>query len=293
MVKVHFMHIFIVGTTHSGSTVLYRLLAYHPEFSWLSQFSFRNGAIPNRKRIPWADFYDQLARKLSVHVWSKNTNASFLVRLFAHVVPCPNEVPEIWNYVFPGLKRRFFTDKDIPEVEQRLKQILTASHNRDNRPHFLAKVPHLAQAIPVIAQIIPTSKFIHILRDGKAVAVSPAPLFDRGSQNALDHIGKRARYWKDTILWMNGLQKELGEDRILSLKFEDLCEDVPGTMQKITDWAGMPNARCSYSRLPLSIPCNNKKRFQETHEKERELILNIIGQTLDVMGYSNKYPYDT
>ena len=62
-------------------------------------------------------------------------------------------------------------------------------------------------------------------RDGKAVAVSPSPPKPRGGKEALDHVKRRATYWKETVEWMRKMEVELGNDRVLTVRYEDLCKD--------------------------------------------------------------------
>ena len=54
--------VFVFGADHSGTTILYRMLAYHPDLTWLSQFSLRRGEIPGRRRRPAADRLDPMLR---------------------------------------------------------------------------------------------------------------------------------------------------------------------------------------------------------------------------------------
>ena len=46
---------FILGAAHSGTTILYRMLALHPEVLWFSQFSLRSGEIAGRWSLPFND----------------------------------------------------------------------------------------------------------------------------------------------------------------------------------------------------------------------------------------------
>ena len=57
--------IFVVGVEHSGTTILYRMLARHPDLAWLSHYSMRDGEIPNRCRVPFF-LVDQSIRSQSV-----------------------------------------------------------------------------------------------------------------------------------------------------------------------------------------------------------------------------------
>ena len=39
--------VFLFGVDHSGTTVVYRMLAYHPDLAWFSQFTFKDMASVN------------------------------------------------------------------------------------------------------------------------------------------------------------------------------------------------------------------------------------------------------
>jgi hypothetical protein len=62
--------VFVFGAAHSGTTILYRMLAYHPGLTWLSQFSLRAGEIPGRRRAPGANRVDLVLRSVP-HRWRK------------------------------------------------------------------------------------------------------------------------------------------------------------------------------------------------------------------------------
>ena len=88
--------VFVFGADHSGTTILYRMLAYHPALTWLSQFSLRRGEIPGRGRRPMADRLDPVLRSVR-HPWRKETT-----RLRHWLVPQPGEEATIWAYLLRG-----------------------------------------------------------------------------------------------------------------------------------------------------------------------------------------------
>jgi len=66
-------HLFIVGNPLSGSSMLYRLLSYHRDLAWFSQWTLRDGSTgPERKKIPFARVLDKEGRRFE-HPWSKTT----------------------------------------------------------------------------------------------------------------------------------------------------------------------------------------------------------------------------
>lgn len=280
MVFCNLKHIFIVGTTHSGSTLLYRLIAYHPDLGWFSQYSFRDGSIPGIRKIPFSTVYDIIARKILIHPYTKNTHASIFSRLKTKLAPSPNEGGHIWNHIFPDLKKRYFGPKDVPEVYGRALEIMKIIEDLYGNKRFLAKVPRLAQAVPALSVIFPESLFIHIVRDGKAVAVSPPPPDERDSEKALEFVRERAAYWKETVRWMKKMEIVLGAHRVIHIRYEDLCENPLDNIDRLGKWCDLSSQNNWLSKIPASLSVTNEKRFQKTPEKERKIILEALGEEL-------------
>ena len=83
--------IFVVGVAHSGTTILHRMLAYHPALAWFSQFSLRGGEIRGRSRIPGARLVDRRLRSIPHH-WQKQKPSFRRPPL----TPRPGEAWTIW-----------------------------------------------------------------------------------------------------------------------------------------------------------------------------------------------------
>ena len=79
--------IFVMGAQHSGTTILYKMIALHPDVTWFSQFSKRDGSIPGRFRFPGYRLLDHILRRRFRHSWLKE------------------EGPSLQSFWFPGLER--------------------------------------------------------------------------------------------------------------------------------------------------------------------------------------------
>ena len=86
----------ILGAKHSGTTIFYRMLSLHPAFTWFSQFSQRDGTVPDRFRVPLARHADRTLRRLTTYDWRKEES-----RWKQLVVPRPGEGTRIWRFLVP------------------------------------------------------------------------------------------------------------------------------------------------------------------------------------------------
>ena len=85
-----------------------------------------------------------------------------------------------------------------------------------------------------LAAAFPNAKFIHIFRDGRAVANSLMPL-DWGPNNIID----AARHWQASLSIGFGLSAVLPSDRLLHVKYEDLVQDGAATMRRVAASVGI------------------------------------------------------
>jgi hypothetical protein len=52
--------VYMYGAAHSGTTILYKMLALHPGATWFSQYSQRDGSVSGRRRWLLAHPLDRL-----------------------------------------------------------------------------------------------------------------------------------------------------------------------------------------------------------------------------------------
>jgi len=116
-------------------------------------------------------------------------------------------------------------------------------------------------------------------------ADSPAPHEPRGGKEALEHVKRRAFYWKETVDWMKRMEGELGSDRVLTVRYEDLCKDVRGAITSLLEGCELEMVKCFVERLPPSIASTNEKRFNETVKGERFAIMEVLERPLQIYGY--------
>ena len=105
--------------------------------------------------------------------------------------------------------------------------VYRAYARRQGKARWGDKTPRYVEHIPEISRLWPDARFIHLIRDGRDVALSYADV-DFGPKN----VAKAAKLWADRV--GAGLRdgRPLG-DRYLEVLYADLTEDTEGTLRDI------------------------------------------------------------
>jgi hypothetical protein len=82
--------------------------------------------------------------------------------------------------------------------------------------------------------MFPEARFIHLVRDGRAVAASLLEL-DWGPNNAFD----AAQYWMARCAPGLAAESRLGRDRVLRVRYEDLVSETEATLRRVVSFAGL------------------------------------------------------
>jgi hypothetical protein len=166
--------IFIVGCGRSGTTLLYELLCEHPDLAWFSNYSERVpalGAVAALHRARW------LGRP------PKGSARSSRWR------PHPVEGYRVWDHCtgsLPGgLNRPLDADDLTAEARRRVRTIVRAHVRAQGARRFVNKNTRNARRIPYLHAIFEDARFVHVVRDPRATAVSLT----------------RVAFWEDLEIW--------------------------------------------------------------------------------------------
>jgi hypothetical protein len=112
-----------------------------------------------------------------------------------------------------------------------LRAFYTLQAERQGKPRWGDKTPVYVESMEAIHEALPEARFIHLIRDGRDVALSRAR---RGfGKNA---GGRRAgQRWRRRILAAREQSQRL--PHYLELRYEDLIEDPEGVLRRVCDFA--------------------------------------------------------
>lgn len=200
---------FIVGVGRSGTTLLRLMLDAHPAI-----------AIP-----PETHFIPALE---SVH--QKHGSIDDFVRAVI-AFPSWNDLSIADRELYDGLKslRRF----DVPHG---LRWIYRKYAERFGKQRWGDKTPPYRTHLSTIASLLPEARFIHLIRDGRDVALSYRGLwFGPG-----DGIEEQARFWVREITQARCLGAKV--PHYLEIRYEDLVSNAASVLQRIAHFLDVSSA---------------------------------------------------
>jgi hypothetical protein len=168
------------------------------------------------------------------------------------------------------------------------------------------KTPHYIQIVPQLARIYPDARFIHLVRDGRDVALSFRAAEWTSSSwlhgNAQEWIGAMEYHWRFA-------RSELLRERILLVRYEDLVLRAEATLRRICrfigeefepqmlSWRRMVDAqvpareRRQHAKLKLKIGEEGVARWKrEISARGMFMCEAFMALHLKRLGYELRYP---
>lgn len=208
--------IFIVGCPRSGTSLLYHMLLSSGEFPvYLSE----------SKVLACAAHYGSLGR-------AKNR------RRFAEDFVRSKQFRE------SGLEPEGFRRWAVEECRDYvsfLRRFMDEMAHDDGKRRWVEKTPAHTWSIDRLRERFPTSKFVHIVRDGRDVALSLrrtgwTPAF---GGDPLRKLVWAAEIWEATVDHVEPYADRLGE-RFLTVRYEDLVRDTRPLLDTLSEFADVP-----------------------------------------------------
>jgi hypothetical protein len=229
---------FIAGAGRSGTTLLRLMLDAHPELSIPPETGFI--PVVSKIRFPWSGLRKAFYQAVTgFHTW-KNFNL-------------PKE-----DFYRELLQVEPFT---VPEG---IRSFYRAYAGRHGKKRWGDKTPSYGSHLSAIQKILPESRFIHVIRDGRDVALSMRGLWWAPSEE----IGRLARYWSDEV------RKTSAEGRharhYLEVRYEDLVSGTRNELKKI----------CAFLELPFSEKMEKCHENASFYEKEANTLRDAKGRVL-------------
>jgi predicted secreted protein len=200
---------FIVGVNRSGTTLLRLMLDSHPELTIPPETHF----VPEMIR---------LARR-------RNTTRKRLAR-------AATEHPRWGDFGLDAdeLLRRLQDVKPLTPADA-IRAFYELYAEKEGKPRWGDKTPRYMRAMPRIERALPEARFIHLIRDGRDVALSQA---ERSLDGEAPPITEVAGRWKRRIETARVHSADL--DAYLEVRYEDLVGDPGAALAQICDFIELP-----------------------------------------------------
>ena len=198
---------FVVGSARSGTTLLRLMLNAHPDV-----------AVPPESRFV-------------TELWTGSAEVeprAFLDALAAH------DRFAAWELPIEAVAAAIADEPLIP-YRDAIDAAYVAYARARNKARWGDKTPRYVEHIPFLAGLFPDARFVHLVRDGRNVALSYADV-PFGPKT----VAKAAQLWAKRV--SDGIMagRSLEPGRYLELRYEDLVSDIEGRAKELTEFLDLP-----------------------------------------------------
>jgi hypothetical protein len=267
--------VLIVGVDHSGTTILYRMVARHPQLAWFSQYSLRGGDFPGRRWFPLHSWANRTGRSMSRFRWQKEKS---------RYLPEPREGAGIWRRLIPRTEGFLYDSDYDADMAARVRGAVERELRAWRLERMLIKIPYLTRAMQVLDRVFPDALFIHIVRDGRAVALSNQKRFEASGGGPAEALRASARIWSETLDYVEGMRGRLGA-RLMTMRYEEFCNDVRGGIREVLRFSQLDPEAIYVDDIPPTLRSTNDRWLGECSPPDRKLLNQELGRMLERWGY--------
>lgn len=283
--------IIVIGVGRSGSSIFHEMLSEHAALGWLSELCERHPGRPRWNR--------HLLRAVGVPA---------VGNLLRRQWP-PSEAYAFWDMRWPGFSVPFrdleYEDASEAGIE-RLRRAFAEAIPPERRP--LIKITGWPR-VGFLRAVWPEATFVHVLRDGRAVANSllnvpwwwgwrgpenwrfgplPEPYRARWEDLGRSFEALAAIEWCLVLDAVERWRRELDPDGIIDIRFEDFAAD-PGAV--LTDLCGRlglePTGEIEAVTRRRTVRNTNDKWRRQLTPVQRERLTSVCDAHLRRYGYSS------
>jgi hypothetical protein len=202
--------VFVVACQRSGSTMLGAMLGAHPDIVCLPEAQFIGELLPNGASDPVdpVRLIDAIERHWRFRIWGFD---------LAGARPAAGELRPCFGAAIDWLVRRYAAHVGKPQARFWVEQ----------QPGHIQRIWHLAAHFA-------DCRFLHLVRDGRAVAASLMAC-DWGPNRIL----AAAKFWQERVAIGLAAELALGPERIRRVGFEALLHEPEAALGGIARFLGL------------------------------------------------------
>jgi hypothetical protein len=280
-----------MGTGRCGSTVFHRLLATHPQLMWLSGFAWRYPTRPALNR------------------WAVTAVSNPVVKRVLGERVRPGECYTFWDQYAYGfsepcrdLVRTDVTTRVKKQLHSAFEQMLTSQRNR-----LLLKITGWPR-IGYLNEVFEDARFVHILRDGRAVASSllhvnfwrgwygpqgwRAGLLSPEDQATWESYDRSftalaGLEWRIQMRAIEAARRELDPKLFYEVRYESFCEQPVETYRQVLEFAELPQSKVLEQAVEAASIRSTSNRWRDDLTPGQQAILDeLLRPDLERYGYS-------
>jgi hypothetical protein len=202
---------FFVGFARSGTTLLRAMVDSHPQIAIPPESWFVTELASHRRRYETQNGFDveRFANDLAAHEW------------FAR-----------W-YVNEDDLRAAVRNSAPDDYSSAIRSVFSDWATRQGKRRYGDKTPGYLTELTLVAALFPEARFVHLVRDGRDVALSYSETFGVPVLNVI-------RRWRARVRDAREAGKALGDNRYREIRYEDLVADPAPTLRDVCCFIGLP-----------------------------------------------------
>jgi hypothetical protein len=281
--------IFINGLGRSGTTIIHTLLSTHPNVNWMSLLC---GKYPRRP---------------SLNRWLMRAIDIPLINIYLKHRFVPLENYAFWDQHYRGFfnpcRDLFASDAD-PYTNKSLRrafsELLTSKRNR-----LLIKITGMPR-ISYLHALFPDAKFVHVTRDGRAVANSrmrtpfwtgwdglnlwagemPAHYRQEWKRHGYSFVALAGIEWKTHLDQMAEFRRSYPQINVLEVKYEAFCADPVRQLREIANYCELGwDAKFEARLRKQYVESENNKWRTDLTEEQKGILQSVLAPRLVDQGY--------
>lgn len=282
--------VFIVGIGRSGSTVFFDVLTHHPGVAWLSSLSQRFPDKPELNR------------------WLFRLADLGPLRGLAYRIGRPHEAWRFWRHHASGFVMPFrdLGADDLTAFERDRLRAAFARMTTRRRQRLLVKITGWPR-IGYLNALFPEASFIHIVRDGRAVANSflqmpwwggwggtsnwrygelTAEAQAEWDAHGRSFVALAGIQWKLLMEAFESGRRAIPEERALEIRYEDLCESPKRAFERCVDFCELSWDRGLERAIhEAGFRSANERWRRDLTPRQQGILEAVLGRALERYGY--------
>jgi hypothetical protein len=293
-------YVFVLGTGRCGSTLVHDVLARHPDVGFVSNVDDRLAFLGSRGRWNGAIYArtpERLTRKGRLR-FAPSEGYRILAREVSPAVVAP--------------VRDLIAEDATPWLAERFRRFFEDRAGAQGANVFLHKFTGWPRA-GFIHRALPHARFIHVVRDGRAVASSllqmpwwggyagpgswgwgplPEPFEAEWQASRGSFVVLAGLEWKLLIDAFDRAKAALPADRWLNVRYEDVVADPRGSFGSILEFAGLPWAEHFDRRFTSHVFRTDRTDAfrRDLSVRDVDLLERSLGGYLHRLGYLEELP---
>src|SRR5215211_2369382 len=264
--------ILIIGAPGSGTTLLYQTLCSHRDLAYINHNMLRAGIWRHGRFV------------------GDRRKALFMLQNLIHRDPdstLPHEADVFWMTYFRDYYNYMTGNDYSEEMAAYFRKKVLQVQNLWRRPRFVNKNLQNSFRVRLLNSIFPDAKFIHIVRDGRAVAFSilnkkkdgaTSPILLVGFKDILgeNYQPKRSELYNYGLAWQEYVRRAreastVAQNRYYEVRYEKLVTEPYKELRNIIDFCELDWYSVFEQKIPPTQNMNEKWKQKASKEQRTDL----------------------